>query len=316
MQILVTGAHGKVGAATVKELIDAGHTVTGCDVLPPVYEGGPSDASYVQCDLTQLGDAFSVVRGHDVVVHCAALPEPTRNVPSHVFQNNLMATFNVVEACVRMGADRLVNVSSETVTGMAFAERAFHAPYAQIDEELLGHPQDPYALAKTFGEQLLDAMVARSDVSAVSLRPSWVQWEGNYARSLGPWLRDPFGAEPSVSFWSYIDVYDLAHALRLACECELHDWHEAVYIAAADNGAGRPLQELIAHHFGDGVELRPLPREDAGGISFAKASELLGWEPQRSWRDYLTVEGTLVMPAQSRLEKGETGVQLGRAALS
>ena len=64
-------------------------------------------------------------------------------------------------------------------------------------------------------------MVARSDVQAVSIRPSWVQWEGNYERSLGPWLRDPFTFEPSVSFWSYVDVYDLAHALRLACECEL-----------------------------------------------------------------------------------------------
>ena len=149
-----------------------------------------------------------------------------------------MATFNVAEACVRMGADRLVNVSSETVAGMAFAERPFHAPYAQIDEDLVGHPQDPYALAKTFGEQLMDAMVARSDVQAVSIRPSWVQWEGNYERSLGPWLRDPFGFAPSVSFWSYVDVYDLAHALRLAAECELHDWHEAVYVVSADNGAG------------------------------------------------------------------------------
>jgi UDP-glucose 4-epimerase len=316
MQILVTGAHGKVGAATVHELIEAGHTVTGCDIVAPVYEGGSFGASYIQADLTDLGDAFAAVRGHDVVVHCAALPEPTRNNPSTVFRNNLMATFNVAEACVRMGADRLVHVSSETVTGMGFAERPFHAPYAPIDEELVGHPQDPYALAKTFGEQLMDALVARSDVQAVSLRPSWVQWEGNYARSLGPWVCDPFGSEPSVSFWSYVDVYDLAHALRLACECDLHDWHEAVYIVAADNAAGRPLRELIAHHFGEDVEIRDLPREDAGGISYAAAHELLGYEPSRSWRDYLTDEGKLVTRAQMMLEMGETGVQLGRRAIS
>src|SRR3954447_2561507 len=215
MQILVTGARGKVGAATVHELIEAGHRVTGCDLGAPVYEGGDSGAHYVQADLTDAGDAFAAVRGHDVVIHCAALPEPTRNTPETVFRNNVMATFNVVEACVRMGADRLVNVSSETVAGMAFAEREFHAPYAPIDEELPSAPQDPYALAKVFGEQLMDAMVGRSDVTALSIRPSWVQWEGNYDRSLGPWLRDPFSAPPSVSFWSYIDVYDLAHALRL-----------------------------------------------------------------------------------------------------
>jgi nucleoside-diphosphate-sugar epimerase len=316
MQILVTGAHGKVGAATVDELIQAGHTVTGCDIAAPVYEGGDAGAHYVQADLTDPGDAFAAVRGHDVVIHCAALPEPTRNPPATVFRNNLMATFNVAEACVRLGADRLVHVSSETVSGMAFAERPFHAPYAQIDEELVGHPQDPYALAKTFGEQLMDAMVARSDVQAVSVRPSWVQWEGNYERSLGPWLRDPFGAEPSVSFWSYVDVYDLAHALRLACECRLHDWHEAVYVVSADNGAGRPLRELIEHHYGEDVEVRALPREDAGGIAFAKAHELLGYSPSRSWRDYLTAEGKLVSSVASRLEVGDTGVQRGRAALS
>jgi len=315
MQILVTGAHGKVGAATIHELIEAGHTVTGCDIVAPVYEGGDRGAHYVQADLTDAGDVFAVVRGHDVVIHCAALPEPTRNPPHTVFRNNVMATFNVAEACVRMGADRLVNVSSETVTGMAFAEHTFHAPYAPIDEETPSHPQDAYALAKVFGEQLMEAAVARSDLRTVSIRPSWVQWEGNYERSLGPWLRDPLGAPRSVSFWSYIDVYDLAHALRLAAECQLHDWHEAVYVVSADNGTGRPLSELIAHHFGEDVELRELPREDAGGISYAKAEQLLGYRPTRSWRDYLTEDGTLVTPARDRLERGVTGVQLGRAAL-
>ena len=35
MQILVTGARGKVGAATIHDLIRAGHEVTGCDLAPP-----------------------------------------------------------------------------------------------------------------------------------------------------------------------------------------------------------------------------------------------------------------------------------------
>src|SRR5215217_1354284 len=203
MDILVTGARGKVGAATVHDLLEAGHRVTGCDLIAPIYEGGDRGAHYFQADLTDPGDAFAAVRGADVVIHCAALPEPTRNAPHKVFGNNLMATFNLVEACVRVGVDRLVNVSSETVAGMAFAERPFHAPYAPID-----------------------AAVARSDLRALSLRPSWVQWEGNYERSLGPWLRDPFGGEASQSFWSYIDIYDLARGLRLAAECSL-DRHVA-----------------------------------------------------------------------------------------
>jgi nucleoside-diphosphate-sugar epimerase len=311
MRILVTGARGKVGAAAVNALVSAGHDVLGCDLGAPVYEGGERVAHYVQADLSEAGDAFHAVRGCDAVIHCAALPEPTQNVPSTVFRNNLMATFNVVEACVRTGVPRLVNLSSETVPGMGFAERPFFAPYAPIDEQLENRPQDPYALSKLFGEQLMDAAVARSDLRAISIRPTWVQWEGNYARSLSGWLRDPLGGPPSQSFWSYIDAYDLADALRLAAESSLPG-HEVMYIASPDNGTGRPLRELIAHHFGDAVEVRGEP--DAG-ISIEKARRLLGYAPTRSWRDYLTADGELLPAAAERLARAETGIHRGRAAL-
>jgi UDP-glucose 4-epimerase len=310
MRILVTGARGKVGAAIVDALLGAGHDVTGCDLLPPAYEGH-AVAHYVQADLCDAGAAYFAVRGHDAVIHAAAIPEPNRNPPHVVFQNNLMATFNVIEACVRLGAGRLVSLSSETVAGMAFAERRFTAPYAPIDEELPSRPQDPYALAKHFGEQLLEAAAERSDLRSISLRPAWVQWEGNYARSLGPWLRAP---GPSESFWSYVDVYDLADAARLAAESQL-DGHHAMYVVAADNGAGRPLAELLADHYGDAVELRALPRPDAGGIGFARAARLLGYAPRRSWRDYLTPDGIPLPAVAERLAGGDTGVQRGRAAL-
>ena len=35
---------------------------------------------------------------------------------------------------------------------------------------------------------------------------------------------------------------------------------------------------------------KPLPREDASGISIAKAERMLGYSPKRSWRDYLDGE--------------------------
>ena len=313
MRVLVTGARGKVGAAAVDALLAAGHEVTGCDRAPAVFEGGEVAAAYIQAELTEAGDAFAVVRGHDAVVHGAALPDPHHNPPATVFRNNLMATFNVAEACVRWEVPRLVNLSSETVPGFLFAERPFLARYAQIDEEHPNAPQDPYALAKLFGEQLMDAAVQRSDLRVVTLRPTWVQWEGNYARSLKPALRDP-EEMPSGSFWSYIDAYDLADAIVLAVASELPG-HEVMYIASPDNAANRPLAPLIRHHFGDAVEIRPLPREDAAGISSAKAERLLGYRPSRSWRDYLTEAGELRPEVAERLAAGDTGVQRGRAAL-
>jgi UDP-glucose 4-epimerase len=309
MRILVTGSRGKVGAATVSALVDTGHDVTACDLGPPVFErtDGPT---YLSADLTDAGAAFAVVRGHDAVIHAAAIPDPQHHPPNVVFSNNLLATFNALEAAVRFGVPRFVNVSSETVPGFFFPERPVAREYAPIDEEHPIRPQDPYGLAKHFGEQLMDAAVARSDIRCISIRPSWVQWEGNYERNLGPNLRDP--DEPSASFWSYIDVYDLADALRLAAESELQG-HEVMYIASPDNCANRPLVEMIRRHYGDAVPVRELEREDASGTSIAKARRLLGYAPSRSWRDYLSEDGRLLPEARDRLARGETGVQRGRA---
>jgi nucleoside-diphosphate-sugar epimerase len=244
------------------------------------------------------------------VIHAAAIPDPQHHPPHKVFSNNLMATFNLLEAAVRMGVPRFVNVSSETVPGFFFAERPFVAQYAPVDEDHPIAPQDPYAVAKHFGEQLMDAGVRRSDIRCISIRPSWVQWEGNYAHNLGPGLRDP--DKPSASFWSYIDVYDLADALRLAAETDLPG-HEVMYIASPDNAANRPLAEMIRRHHGDRVQIRELAREDASGISCAKAERMLGYAPSRSWRDCLTEDGTLRSHARERLERGETALQRGRA---
>jgi nucleoside-diphosphate-sugar epimerase len=311
MRILVTGSRGKVGAVTVSALHDAGHEVTACDLGAAVFERGePGAPSYRQVDLTRPGDAFAVVHGHDAVIHAAAIPDPSHHPQHQVFSNNLMATFNMLEAAIRMGVPRFVNVSSETVPGFFFADRPFVAAYAPVDEDHPIAPQDPYATSKHFGEQLMDAGVRRSDIRCISIRPSWVQWEGNYDRNLGPSLRDP--DEPSASFWSYIDAYDLAEALRLAAESDVPG-HEVMYIASPDNCANRPLADLIRRHHGDSVQIRDHGRADASGISCAKAERLLGYAPARSWRDYLTEDGTLRAEARERLERGETGLQRGRA---
>jgi UDP-glucose 4-epimerase len=309
MRILVTGARGKVGAATVHGLAAAGHEVTASDRLPAVFESpAPGAPGYLETDLTDAGDAFAAVHGHDAVIHAAALPSPEHHPARTVFANNLLATFNVLEAAVRMGVPRVVHVSSETVPGFLFAERPFDAAYAPVDEDHPVAPQDPYALAKSFGEQLCDAAVARSDVRCVSVRPSWVQWEGNYERNLGPLLRDP-DPPGGGNFHSYVDAYDLAELLRLAAESDLPG-HHVVYAAAPENAAGRPLAELT----GDVPVRDPLPRPDASGISSARARRLFGWSHERSLKDYLDEDGRLRPEHAARLARGETGVQLGRAA--
>jgi len=289
MKVLITGAHGKVGRAATQAMIDAGHEVTTTDLSRPSYERKPEGTPrYVMADLTDAGQAYAVVRGADAVVHIAAIPEPTGHAPHVVFQNNLMSTFNVLEAAVSFGIKRFVFISSETVPGFFFPERDFLPDYAPLDEEHPIHPQDPYALAKHFSEQLMDAAVARSDIQCISIRPSWVQFEGNYENNLGPQIRDASVLSPGL--WSYIDVYDLADAIVLAAESDLPG-HEVFYIASPDNAGGHDFAEVLTKYYGDRIQLKDLDRTDASGISSAKAQRMLGWKPKRSWRDYLDADG-------------------------
>jgi UDP-glucose 4-epimerase len=313
MRILVTGARGKVGAATVDRLLQDGHQVTAVDVAPAVHERA-REVIYVQADLTDAGHVAAVVPGHDGVVHAAAIPGPKHNQQHVIFQNNLMATYHVIEAAERSGIRRLVHLSSETVPGFAYPRRYFHADYAPIDEEHRVRPQDAYGMSKWFGEELMDASVQRSDLTGVSVRPTWLQWEGNVERNVGPIVRAR-GTDKSASFWSYVSVYDLADLIVAALTADLPG-HEVVYCAAADNAAGRPLHDMVRRHFGDDVALRPVNRPDASGISTAKATRLFGWKPRRSWRDMLDEGGRLLPEPQGLLTAGETGVQRGWRAMS
>ncbi|HEV8053796.1 MAG TPA: NAD(P)-dependent oxidoreductase [Candidatus Limnocylindrales bacterium] len=265
MRILVTGARGKVGAAAVAALTDAGHEITATDLGLPVFEARPDGVPYIRADLTDAGDAFAVVRGHDAVVHAAAIPDPISSPPHRVFQNNLMAIFNTLEAAVRSGAARFVNLSSETVPGFIFPERPWVPDYLPVDEQHPIRPQDPYATAKHFGEQLMDRAVRLSDITCVSLRPSWVQWD------------------------------------------------EVVYIAAPDIASHESLATLARRFHGEQAPAIRSPEEPGGSaISSAKARRLLGYDPRRSWRDYLNDSGRLHPEVRECLERGETGVQRGR----
>jgi len=309
MRILVTGARGKVGAAAVAALTDAGHEITATDLGLPVFEARPDGVPYIRADLTDAGDAFAVVRGHDAVVHAAAIPDPTSSPPHRVFQNNLMAIFNTLEAAVRSGAARFVNLSSETVPGFIFPS----GPGCRITSRWTSSTRSARRTrtrpAKHFGEQLMDRAVRLSDITCVSLRPSWVQWEGNYEQGIGPCLREPARSE---GFWAYTDVYDLADAIGLAAAATTPG-HEVVYIAAPDIASHESLATLARRFHGEQAPAIRSPEEPGGSaISSAKARRLLGYDPRRSWRDYLDDSGRLHPEVRERLERGETGVQRGR----
>ena len=202
-----------------------------------------------------------------------------------------------------------MHLSSETVPGFSFAERPFLPDYVPVDEEHPIRPQDPYATAKHFGELLMDGATRRSDLTGVSIRPSWVQWEGNYAENLGPWIREP---SPSEGFWAYIDVYDLADAIRLAAEGTTPG-HEVVYIASPDIAAREPLETLARRFHGDAApELRPSEEQTPAGSRSPRHAACSATTRAARGATTSTTRASCATEPRERLQRGETGVERGR----
>jgi UDP-glucose 4-epimerase len=291
MMVLVTGAHGLVGRTLVPRLLAAGYDVRASDLGQPVAGRPPPGApgEYVRADLTDAASATALVRGCDAVVHTAAIAAPIHDPAHVVFSNNVLSTFNLLEAAIDLGCRQFINFSSESVPGFIFARKPFKPDYLPIDEKHPVRAQDPYALSKWVGELLCEQAASYAGIRCTSLRPASVQDENTYERDLGPVVRD--ASVTSGNYGAYIDVHDLCDAVVLAIETDLPG-HEVFYIASPDTAGGHPLAETLRRHYdAGGVELRPLDRLDASPVSSEKARRLLGWHPSRSWRDYLNDEG-------------------------
>src|SRR5262249_10353734 len=158
MRIIVTGSSGLLGRHVAGALAGAGHEVLGIDVAA-APKG--ADWEHVTADLTDLGQALQVVRDAEAVVHVAAIPRPTGGPAGHVFQVNMAACYNVVEAAVVSGAKRLVYASSMSVLGYPFFERPVVPSYLPFDSAHPTAPQDAYALSKWLGEEIVASAARR-----------------------------------------------------------------------------------------------------------------------------------------------------------
>jgi nucleoside-diphosphate-sugar epimerase len=277
MRVVVTGGSGLAGRAVVAGLLEHGLDVTNVDL---VASDGP--APFRRADLEDLGQVYSCLRGAEAVVHFAAIPRPTLDVPEVVFRTNVMSAFNVLEAASAFGITRVVSASSVSVLGFPFFERPFAPDYVPIDEAHPLLPQDAYALSKRIGEELADGFARRGRLTVVSLRFPWIHTPRTFAEQLLPLWADP--AAGASNLWSYIDTRDVAEAVRLALTAEIGG-HEACFVAASDSFMPIPSRVLVTNYYPTTI-IQDALTDHASLLSSAKAEALLGYRARHSWRSY------------------------------
>lgn len=290
--IVVTGALGGVGQWVVDRLAGNGHDVVALDQRLPA-EGGPEGVSFFEVDLTNRGETAEIITSTDpdAVVHLAAIPDPINHAGTRVFTNNTESAYNVLDAAGRAGAD-VVWASSESAYGFPFADCVLKPDYVPIDEDHPLRPEDPYGASKEAGEAVAKTTARRYDGSVVSIRPSWVQYPGEYLtegnrqrfdiEELAAQTTDDPPAGGIGNFWSYIDVRDFASMVEAALDAEVTG-HEVYLCHAAENYLGIDTEQLFEALFEDTPHCDIDGEESA--FSTAKAERDLGWTPEHTWRE-------------------------------
>ena len=125
MRVLVTGAAGFIGSSLTDRLLSLGHTVTGVDNLstgqPEFLAGANANPLFTlrEHDLLDLDALVESAAGVDLVVHFAANAD-VRFGPDHPrrdLEQNIIVTWNVLEAMRRNGVKRIAFSSTGSVYG-------------------------------------------------------------------------------------------------------------------------------------------------------------------------------------------------------
>jgi len=275
MRIVVTGGSGKAGRWVVRDLRANDHDVLNVDLV----RDGSAHGLCVVADLTDLGQAQDVIRGADAVVHLAAIPAPELRPEGETFRVNLVSTYNVFAAAEAARVRRVVWASSETVLGLPFDTPPLFAP---IDETIEPRPETSYALSKLASETLARQFARRTGIPFLALRISNIMEPDDYAAFPGYW-DDP--RLRKWNLWGYVDVRDVAQAVRRGLEADLAG-HNVCIVAAADTVMTRPSSELLAEVF----PAVPLRRPVAGRetlLAIETARRLIGYEPEHRWSDHV-----------------------------
>lgn len=281
MRVAVTGGVGKLGQWVVRELRDASegrepHEVTVLDQVPGPEQDG---VRYLVGDVTDLGQVVGTVAGADAIIHLAAVRRWGVAPNEVTFRTNVMGSFNVHEAAWRLGIRRVASVSSEAVLGWDYREREFAPDYLPIDERHAVRPQDAYGLSKEVGESIARSYTAKCGMETIVLRPPWIAAPEELDE-----VRRAGGRQPTrFAPYNYIDVRDLAAAFRLAIERPL-EGHVVLYVMADDSSLGEPLSAVLPRFLPETAEMARPFTGSRPSVSNARAKEVLGWQPRRSWR--------------------------------
>ena len=292
-RIAFTGGSGKAGRHVLPWLVNHGYDVLNIDLTPLDRPG----IKNIIADITDSGQMFNALSMHtsfddletgaapqpfDAVVHFAAIPRILIKPDNETFRVNVMGTYNLIEAAVKLGIKKVIVASSETTYGVCFADghRDFHQ--FPLEEDYDVNPMDSYGLSKVVNEKTARAFAERSGIDIYALRIGNVIEPHEYE------LFPEFFAKPEIRkriAWSYIDARDLGQICHLCIDKDGLGYQ--VFNAGNDAVSAKTPSKDLAQRFYPNVPFTREIGEFEALFSNRKIREVLGFKEEHNWRLYV-----------------------------
>ena len=298
MKLLVTGGAGFIGSCFIKYILNNHQdwSIVNLDALE--YAGNPDNLREVEnnsnykfvhgniCNRVLVSD---IMHECDCVVNFAAQTHVDRSIvsPDAFVETNIKGTFNLLDAALKSGGKRFVQISTDEVYGSI--EEGYFTENSQIS------PNSPYSASKASAD-----LLALSYYSTYGLSVSVTRCSNNYGPNQYPEKLIPFfitrllndktiplyGDGLNVRDWLY--VYDHCSAIEKVI---LSGRAGEVYnIGGHCEKTNIEIAKIILNYFGydesriEYVEDR-LGHDRRYAIDNTKICSELGWAPSMKFED-------------------------------
>lgn len=290
MRLLFTGGSGKAGKHCIDYLRDQGHTILNVDLI----DLGHDSVQTRLADITDAGQIFDVMSSYanyheldlgqgvpkfDAVIHFAAIPRLMMTSDNECYRVNTLGTYNVLDAAIKFGIQKVIFASSETTYGVCFADGEVKPDYLPIDENHPTIPQDSYAMSKVVNEATAKSFQRRSGIDIYGLRINNVIEPHEYKEKFPAYMENPDLRRRNI--FSYIDARDLGQMVQKCLDTDGLGY-EVFNVSNDDHSVGLSSEKLIETYY-QGVEIKT-PKVPESFYTNEKAKQLLGFQPCHSWR--------------------------------
>ncbi len=241
---MVTGAAGLLGSTLVNQLLSAGHRVRAMVNKTSLSIPSQDNLDIVTCDLLDVVALEACMRDVQFVYHCAGKVSFSGKDKKALYDINVKATANMVNASLEAGIIKMVHVSSVAALGRLREDQSIDETAHWTKET----SNSVYGQSKFLGELEVWRGIAEG-LNAVMVNPTIILGPGNWSEGSTAIFKnvfDEFGWYTDGTT-GFVDVRDVCKAMLLLMESDITAER---FIVSAENATYQHVFNQIADAFG------------------------------------------------------------------